>query len=313
MTNPVDPVLIVAWLVFAHLVADFVLQDDWIAVNKGRGARAGWTALGVHGSHVAVCLLPVALAFGIPGVGYLFLVALTHMLVDRWKVRATRAAIDRAQAAARARLAGAEAPAGSAPADQVPPAGLGAAWTPWPGMLFLADQALHLAIVVAGWLVLLEGRELLPAFVEVVDAVIRDWDPLAFHAAVLTGVVLVSLFLANTRGAYYLALALLSRRDLLPAPGEERDPGSPPIPKGGGTAARIAVTIAGLERLLMVALVLAGSTLGALLVPALDIAARWPLPADRDAAEVHLLGLLASASVAIVTGLAGAAALASLG
>ena len=29
-----DAVLVLAWLVFAHLLADFVLQNDWIAGNK---------------------------------------------------------------------------------------------------------------------------------------------------------------------------------------------------------------------------------------------------------------------------------------
>ena len=47
-----DTVLVLTWLVFAHLVADFVLQNDWIAMNKATGGREGWRALGVHGFHV---------------------------------------------------------------------------------------------------------------------------------------------------------------------------------------------------------------------------------------------------------------------
>jgi hypothetical protein len=191
--NPIDTVLVVAWLVLAHLVADFVLQNDWIAINKGGSSQTGWTALGVHGFHVALCLVPVAVAFGAPGAVYLVVVALSHMGVDRWKVWATRRADHRAQAGARASLARGDSDTSS---------GLGRAWTPWPGMLFLADQALHLAIALIGWLVVLEGVVLLPAFVDLVDAIVGTWDPGAVHAAVLTGVVLVSLFLANTRGAY---------------------------------------------------------------------------------------------------------------
>ena len=41
-----DTVLVLTWLVFAHLVADFVLQNDWIAMNKATGGREGWRALG---------------------------------------------------------------------------------------------------------------------------------------------------------------------------------------------------------------------------------------------------------------------------
>jgi hypothetical protein len=110
VTNPVDTVLIVGWLVFAHLVADFVLQNDWIAINKADGTRTGWSALGVHGLHVAVCLVPVAFAFGWRGLAYLLLVALTHVAVDRWKVQGHGA---RAQAGARAARPGALAGSGS--------------------------------------------------------------------------------------------------------------------------------------------------------------------------------------------------------
>ena len=62
----VDTVLVLTWLVFAHLVADFVLQNDWIAMNKATGGSEGWRALGVHGFHVGICLVPAVLAFGLP-------------------------------------------------------------------------------------------------------------------------------------------------------------------------------------------------------------------------------------------------------
>ena len=87
-----DAVLVLAWLVLAHLVADFVLQNDWIAINKATGGREGWAALSVHGFHVALTLLPAVFALGPPGLVYVVSSPCTHMLVDRWKVRATRRA-----------------------------------------------------------------------------------------------------------------------------------------------------------------------------------------------------------------------------
>ncbi|HYO41890.1 MAG TPA: DUF3307 domain-containing protein [Candidatus Limnocylindrales bacterium] len=205
-----DAVLVLAWLVFAHLVADFVLQNDWIALNKAQGGRKGWEALAVHGFHVGLCLLPAAFAFGLPGIVYVVVVVGTHVLVDRWKVQATRRAERAALEAARKRLVG----TGDSPAS-----GLGSAWTPWPGMLFLADQALHLTIAIVGWLVLLEGVALQPVFVDAVNLVLRTWDRATVHAVVLTGIALVSLFLVNTRAAYYFVLALVSPRELPdPAP-----------------------------------------------------------------------------------------------
>jgi hypothetical protein len=208
-----DTVLVLAWLILAHLVADFVLQNDWIAINKAQGGRRGWEALGVHGLHVGLCLLPAVFAFGLAGLVYLVVVVVTHVLVDRWKVRATRRAERTALEAARKRLAG----TGDAPSS-----GLGSAWTPWPGMLFVADQALHLTIAVVGWLVLLEGVALQPVFVDTVNLVLRTWDRATVHAAVLAGIALVSLFLVNTRAAYYFVLALVSPRELPePAPAHE--------------------------------------------------------------------------------------------
>src|SRR4051812_42915988 len=204
-----DTTLVVAWLVFAHLVADFVLQNDWIAINKANGTREGYRALATHGLHVSLCLLPAVFAFGAPGAVYLLLVAGSHMVVDRWKVQATRRAEAAAQAAAIARLER---------AGDLPPSGLGSAWTPWPGMLFLADQALHMTFALVGWLVLLQSVPLTGAWVDFVNLVLRSVDRTAIHAVILTGVVFVSVFLVNTRGAYYFVLALVSPRDLKVAP-----------------------------------------------------------------------------------------------
>ena len=310
ITHPVDTVLVVTWLVFAHLVADFVLQNDWIAINKATGGRIGWTALGVHGLHVALCLLPAVFAFGTQGIAYLLLVSLSHMAVDRWKVQATRLAEARGQASARARLE---------QAGGLPGSGLGAAWTPWPGMLFLADQALHLTIALVGWIVILEGATLAQGFVEFVDAVIRAWDPATFHAAVLTGLVLVSVFVVNTRGAYYFAMAMVTPREVKPlpdeAPGQAAPPLSAPVTETivlVGAPARIAATVAAMERLLIVAFVLVGSPVGVALVVALDVAARWRRLEDRAYVEHYLVSTLASVSVALASAFIALAALSSL-
>src|SRR5207342_710505 len=180
-----DDVLVLAWLVLAHLIADFVLQNDWIAINKATGGREGWAALSVHGFHVAITLLPVVFAWGIRGFAYVVVVALTHMAVDRWKVRATRRSERSALEAAVRRHAG---------RPDTTPSGLGVAWTPWPGMLFLADQVLHLTIAIVGWLVILQGIALTSGFVDAVNRVLGVWDRATVHAVVLTGVVMVSLF-----------------------------------------------------------------------------------------------------------------------
>jgi len=226
-----DAVLVIAWLVLAHVVADFVLQDDWIALNKGTGGRRGWVPLTVHGLHVALCLLPVALAFGVRGVAYIGLIAVSHMLVDRWKVQATGRAEATAQAQARRRIG---------QADEAPPSGMGAAWTPWPGLLFLGDQALHLVLTLVAWLVLLQGQPLTAPWTDFVNTVLGGWDRATVHAVTLTGVVLVSLFIVNTRAAYYFVLALVTPREVAPvAPvvPSAPEPAAAPAAVGGHSAA----------------------------------------------------------------------------
>jgi hypothetical protein len=304
-----DTVLILAWLVFAHLVADFVLQNDWIALNKGQAGRRGWEALAVHGFHVGLCLLPAVLAYGLRGVVYLVVAVASHVLVDRWKVMATRRSERQALDAARKRLVG---------TGEAPESGLGSAWTPWPGMLFVADQALHLTIALVGWLVILEGVPLQPVFVDAVNLVLRSWDRAAVHAVTLTAVVLVSLFLVNTRAAYYFVLALVSPREI-PGPTDAQpsaqapDPSPRPRPSvPSGAPARIGATIGALERLLIVVFVLVGAEAAVGFVIAAKTIARFKQLDDRGFAEYYLLGTLASVSVAIVSAIVAKAALGTI-
>lgn len=238
-----DTVLVLAWLVLAHLAADFVLQNDWIALNKGTGGRTGWAALATHGAHVGLCLSPLVLVYGVPGVVYIAVVMVSHVAVDRWKVRATRRAERAALEAARARLAG---------TGEAPNSGLGSAWTPWPGMLFLADQLLHITIALVAWLVICEGVPFLAIWVDLVNAIVGSWDPTVVHAVVLTLVVLVSLFIVNTRAAYYFVLALVSPRELpdtppVAEPAPALDGPSAPAPAATGYTLRVGPLVATVE------------------------------------------------------------------
>jgi hypothetical protein len=301
-----DTALVLAWLVVAHLLADFVFQNDWIAMNKSQRGRAGWLALSAHGSHVALCLLPLVFAFGWPGVAYVLVVAGLHMLVDRWKITATGRAEAGAQAVARQRLEA---------TGELVSTGVGNAWSPWPGMLFLADQLLHLTIVIVAWVVILGSATLLPGFVDIVNALLRDADREVVHAVVLSTLVMVSLFLVNTRGAYYFVLALAGPRML--KAGDPSQP-APPSTSGPEPAAptgvdgRAFATTSAIERLLIVLAVLAGSILGAAVVLAIEIAARFRQLQERGYADWWLLATGGSVAVAITSALVAAAALATL-
>jgi hypothetical protein len=207
---------------------------------------------------------------------------------------------------------------------EVPTSGLGGAWTPWPGMLFLADQALHMTFAIVGWLVILSGVPLTAMWVDLVNLILRDWNRATVNAVILTGVVLVSLFLVNTRGAYYFVLALVSPRDLRRtgvqptaepppadgAPAPESRPATPAVPVGA--PARIGATIGALERILIVTFVLVGATAAVGVVIAVKTLARFKQLDDRGFAEYYLLGTLASVSVAIGSAYLALAAFSSL-
>src|SRR5262249_7760007 len=155
-----------------------------------RDGRA-WTGLLIHGAIVGVCLIPVVFAWGWPGLAFLVVVTGSHILIDRWKVGATRRAEARALADARRRMAlraGADGPG----------SGLGSAWTPVPAIHYILDQGLHLLVTLIAWLVFLGAQPLEPAFVSTVDRLLDAWDRTAVHGVILTGVVAASLLIANT-------------------------------------------------------------------------------------------------------------------
>jgi len=121
----VDPVLVLAWLVLAHLAADFVFQTA--AIVRAKNGRGGTALRGLvaHGTIVAVCLVPVGLAYGAPGWQFLAWSALLHIAIDRAKIVLTRGAAAAALGEAHRRHQ-----SGPQPADR-----LGRAWTASPAAL----------------------------------------------------------------------------------------------------------------------------------------------------------------------------------
>ncbi len=272
---------------------------------------------------------------------------LSHVLIDRWKVGATRRAEARALADAHRRMqlrGGTEGPG----------SGLGSAWTPVPAIHYILDQGLHLLVTVIAWLVFLAAQPLEPAFVSAVDRLLDAWDRAAVHAVVLSGVVVASLLIANTKGAFFLVATLVHPRELVQGTPEPDDPSpaeavapavaapQPPVgytfrlgpvvatmePKPAAAAvdvpparppsrapqprtppARIGATIGVLERLLIVMFVLTGQLAAIGFVIAAKTLARFKQLDDRGFAEYYLLGTLASVSVALGTALLAAAAL----
>jgi hypothetical protein len=334
--------LVLAWLVLAHLVADFLLQTDRMVSDKFTPGRRGWRGLLAHGGAVALCLLPVVAVYGLRGLAFLVVSTGGHVLIDSWKVRATRHAEARALAEARRN----HEPTGGAD-------GLGPAWTPKPGALFIADQAAHMAVLTLGWLVLLAGQQPLAWFADNAANVLARIDGSSLHSATLIGVVLVSLVIVNVRAAALFVATLVHPRESVsggdlpgepgpPSPAPAAPPASPrtwrlslgPLvataePMAGestqsvgaaarrseahASPARIGATIGVLERLLIVAFVLTGSTAAIGFVVAAKTLARFRQLDDRDFAEYYLLGTLASVAVALGSGLLAAAALSTLG
>jgi Protein of unknown function (DUF3307) len=193
-----ESVLTLAWLVLAHLVADFVLQTGWIVRAKsGHGNRA-LVGLATHGAVVALCLVPVGLAWGAPGWAFLVASGVLHVVIDRSKVLLTRRAALVALTTAHARHEGPQ-PAGH----------LGRAWTPWPAALFALDQLAHLAVAGLGWAILLAPAALQPGWTDAIDRLLGSWDRAAVHDVVSVAVVVAALAIANIPAASIFVAVLV--------------------------------------------------------------------------------------------------------
>ena len=227
-------VLVLAWLVLAHLVADFLLQTDRVVADKFGDGRRAWRGLAVHGAAVALCLVPFALAFGVPGLGLVVAVTVGHVVIDRWKTIATRAAERRAAApspSASAAVPTATAATAAAAAESEVPEALGPAWTPVPAMLFVLDQAFHLALIGGAWLVFLSRTEPTVEWVSVVDRVVGGFprEQLGYWVGVL--VVVASLLIVNVRAGAFFVATLVRPRERKEAPRVVALEPPPPPPK----------------------------------------------------------------------------------
>ena len=193
---PADPILTLAWLVLAHLTADFIVQTSAVVTAKNAPGARGWWGLGAHGLGVAACLIPVALAFGLPGLWALIAIAVSHMLVDRTKVRLTHGAEHRALDAAERRHEG-----------RAPAAGLGRAWTPLPAAYFAADQLAHLGADRrrVGDLAVRPGARPVQWSTAITN-LFAGRDLAIVHEVILWIVVIAALLIANVRaGALFVA------------------------------------------------------------------------------------------------------------
>jgi hypothetical protein len=341
-----DPILTLGWLILAHLVADFIIQTTGIVVAKRSRDGGAWRGLLAHGLGVALCLVPVALAFGVPGLWALIAITVTHVVIDRIKVVATHAAEARALEEARRRHEG-----------RAPGAGLGRAWTPLPAVYFALDQVAHLTVIAVAWAIWLAGQAPTVEWSAAVSGLLGARDQAVINEVTLVAVVFLSLLIANTRGGALFVATLVRPIEAAfgsddAAAGPVADAASPPPagaqgagrqgwsfrigpfagrvladppPRPAGPAAhdpaasdrdrmpvppaQVGATIGVLERLLIVTLLLVGADAAIGFVVAAKTIARFRLLDDRDFAEYYLLGTLASVSVAIVTALAARAAL----
>ncbi len=329
-----DPILTLAWLALAHLIADFVIQSNRVATEKFGVGRRAWRALGMHWVGAAVCLAPFVLFFGLPGLWLLLVVSLAHAAIDRAKIVLTRRVEVRALQEARRMHEG-----------PAPAASLGTAWTPMPAFLFALDQAAHIVVTLVAWAAFLSTAPVLDGVGSVVHAGLGVADPATVHRVVLTTVVLLDLAIVNVRAASLFVAILVHPREAVTGVPEptgpagasvtitdelllvtDEDGGAPDLLRASvvsvaqhspgrvtASPARVGATIGVLERLLIVAFVLTNATAAVGFVVAAKTIARFRQLDDREFAEYYLLGTLSSVSVAIGSALVAAAALAQVG
>jgi hypothetical protein len=283
--------LLLAWLLLAHLLADFVLQTDAIAIGKfGTGATA-WRALALHATIVGAGAAPLALIYGVRGLGYVLLTVVTHLVIDRAKIVLTlREQHERAVPVANPAAEPGEGVNDPEATPEGPP--LDQTWTPRPAALFALDQLAHLGVLVIGWAVLLQGVAPTGAWVDLVNRLFSNAGTAEFHRLWLVLVVLTDLAIVDVRaGSMFVAT-------MVRAPQPRTTDGTSAAPP-----AKIGATIGVMERLIVSALVLAAAYNAIGLVVAAKTVARFRQLDDRQFAEYYLLGTLASITVAILAAL----------
>jgi len=272
--------LVLSWLVLCHLLADFVLQPERVAIDKfGRGPDA-WRALFIHAGIVTAVASPIILVYGLAGIGYVIVTAVSHLVIDRTKIELT--------------LRGGSVPGAAS--------GEGTTWSPMPAAWFLFDQLAHLVVLVLAWAVFLRPVQPLDWWQELANRVANTTDGQDAGRVLLVVLVLTSLVIVNVRaGSLFVDILVRAPR---PSPDAATRAADAPSEAGIGS------TIGIIERLLISALVLAGGLLAIGLVIAAKTLARFKQLDDRDFAEYYLLGTLASVTFAVVTSLVALRALA---
>jgi hypothetical protein len=293
--------LVLSWLVLCHLLADFVLQTESVATDKfGRGRQA-WRALFIHVGVVSILAAPIILVYGVPGVAYVVVTGVTHLVIDRSKIELTLRSSPPSPPSPPSPSSPPE-PSGGLPSPAGSDAGMVAGWSPMPGAWFLIDQLAHLAVLLVAWALLLANAQPLDWWQDLVARIAQQPDGEQVGRAVLVGIVLTALVIANVR-AGSLFVSTLVRAPRPPLLSDVRGAGGP-------SEVSIGATIGIIERLLISALVLAGGLLAIGLVVAAKTLARFKQLDDRDFAEYYLLGTLASVTFAVVTSMVAQQALA---
>lgn len=228
-------------LVAGHLIGDFLLQSR--AMAEGKQEKTG--ALALHAVLIGVAQLVALLPFaGVPVLIAAVAVGAAHGLVDLVKSRWRR---------------------------------------PRPNalVLFIADQAVHLATLAGAAIYLLVFSGSLPQHID------AAWMPYW-----LTMVVYVGVFAFTWSGGSCIVVATLSA--LGP---------SPALQGAEGGIAGSGRVIGGLERTLTLILILLGQWAAIVLLITAKSFARFEELKERRFAEYYLIGTLTSLLVAILTGI----------
>jgi hypothetical protein len=67
--------------ILAHLIGDYILQNNWMANTKTKNSLKGYVACLLH-----VILYTFAFVFITSNVWHLFLIAITHFFIDKYRL-----------------------------------------------------------------------------------------------------------------------------------------------------------------------------------------------------------------------------------
>ena len=269
-------VLVISYSAVAFVLSDYALSRRGLGSGKRdpKGVTR-LTQLGIHAVTFGALLMPLALLFGIAGVGFLVTVTLGHLLLDG----ALLLVDDRLE----------ESPARRRAVSSSAEVGLSDGWAPYGALATIMQLLANAGLALVAWWIWLPATTMIDGPL----GLIRVGGAVDLLAALTVASVAAALVLVNGYVGSRFVVSIMP--PVSPAPGDDAAPDQ--------EADTVSSIVGVLERTIVSALIIAhAEEAAALVLAAKEFARRRLVESDSRFAERYLIGTLASFAFAVLSG-----------